>query len=370
MTTKGTYLVASVLVASGFMIQDVIADALSAQVAETEEEVAQVQTLGRMALLAGMIPVGYLGGVLAGRIGPRGVMAVALVFPALVAAAALLLRGGREPAPPAEHVEHLGAASPGLVIGLGVGYAVFGVALQLLDVPFAQETVLVVSAVLLIVLLRRVGITRAVAVAAFVIFLFRATPNVGQGYNYWAIDKLGFDQEFLGVLAQAGAIVGLVGLVVFRKRIVKAPVSTTLLWVTVAATILYLPNVGLFYGLADWLGVSPRTIAFVDTTISAPLTQLAMVPMLTLIAKIAPKGAEATMFAIMASLMNLALSASELFTRWLNQAFAVTQENYANLGLLMIAVGVLNVVPIAALPWLRRLEQADAVDPRPHGDVG
>ena len=368
-TTKGTYLVASVLVATGFMIQDVIADALSAQVAETEEEVAQVQTLGRMALLAGMIPVGYLGGVLAARLGPRGVMSVALLFPALVAFSALQLRGGREPAAPTEHVEHLGAASPGLVIGLGVAYALFGVTLQMLAVPRAQEIVLVVSGVLLVVLLRRVGITRAVAVAAFVIFLFRATPNVGQGYNYWAIDTLGFDQEFLGVLAQAGAIVGLVGLVVFRKRIVKAPVSTTLLWVTIAGTILYLPNVGLFYGLADWLGVSPRTIAFVDTTISAPLTQLAMVPMLTLIAKIAPKGAEATMFAIMASLMNLALSASELFTRWLNEAFGVTQENYSNLGLLMIAVGVINVVPLLALPWLRRLEQADALDRRPHGTV-
>jgi hypothetical protein len=95
-----------------------------------------------------------------------------------------------------------------------------------------------------------------------------------------------------------------------------------------------------------------------------------MVPMLTLIAKIAPKGAEATMFAIMASLMNLALSASELFTRWANEAFAVTQQDYSNLGLLMIAVAVLNLTPLLVLPFLRRMERADAIDPRPHGDVG
>lgn len=369
-TTKAGYLLATVCIATGFMIQDVIADALSVQVAETEEEVAQVQTLGRMALLAGTIPVAYLGGVLAKAIGPRGVMMVALGLPALVAVAALLFRDGREAPPPPADGARLGGASPGLVIGLGLGYALLGVVLNLLAVPGAQEIVLVVSAVLLILLLRRVGITRAVAMAAFVIFVFRAAPGVGQGYSYWAIDRLGFDQEFLGVLAQAGAIVSLAGLVVFRRQIVKAPVSATLFWVTIVAGILYLPNIGLFYGLADALGVSPRTIAFIDTTISAPLVQLTMVPMLTLIAKIAPKGAEATMFAIMASLMNLALSASELFTRWLNEAFAVTQQDYANLGVLMITVGVLSLVPLVVLPALRRLERADAIDPRPHGDVG
>ena len=145
---------------------------------------------------------------------------------------------------------------------------------------------------------------------------------------------------------------------VFRKTIVKRPVSFTLFWVILAGAILYLPNIGLFYGLHDWLGISARTLAFVDTTISAPLSQLTMVPMLVLIAKTAPPGAEATMFAIMASLMNLALSASQLFTEHLNTAFAVTQADYSNLGRLMITVGVIGLLPLLALPLLRREERA------------
>jgi hypothetical protein len=124
-----------------------------------------------------------------------------------------------------------------------------------------------------------------------------------------------------------------------------------------AGAILYLPNIGLFYGLHEWLGISARTLAFVDTTISAPLGQLAMVPMLVLIARTAPPGAEATMFAIMASLMNLALAASQLFTEYLNEAFAVTQADYSNLGRLMIAVGVVSLAPLLALPLLRRQER-------------
>jgi hypothetical protein len=179
---------------------------------------------------------------------------------------------------------------------------------------------------------------------------------VGQGYSYWAIDKLGFDQTFLGLLAQVSSILSLAGLLVFRKTIVTRPVSFTLGWVIVAGTVLYLPNIGLFYGLHEWLGLSARTFAFIDTTISAPLAQLTMVPMLVLIARTAPRGAEATMFAIMASLMNLALSASELFTRYLNSAFDVTQADYSSLGRLMITVGALGLVPLLALPLLRRQE--------------
>ena len=356
--SPGTYLVASLLVAIGYMVQDVVADALSVEVARTEAEIGQIQALGRMALLAGAISVGYLSGWVAGRIGSRGTFALAMALPVLVAVGALSVHDGARPRPRPEAPGPLGGGRARVVLAVGLSYAAFGILLEAARVPFGQELVLVVSAGLIGLLFKRVGISRPVAVAAIVIFLFRATPSVGQGYSYWAIDRLGFDPEFLGILAQVSSVLGLVGLLVFRKSIVTRPVSVTFLWVMVAGTLLYLPNIGLFYGLHDWLGISARTLAFIDTTISAPLGQLTMVPMLVLIARSAPPGAEATMFAIMASLMNLALSASELFTRHLNTAFAVTQQDYSNLGSLMLTVTGLGLVPLLALPLLRREERA------------
>jgi hypothetical protein len=355
-STRSGYLAAMVLVTVGFMVQDVVADALSVEVARSDEEIAQVQALGRMALLAGGISVGYLSGWLAGAIGPRGVFAAATILPLLVAVGALLVRppANRHTSAPTEGA--LGRSKAHLVLFVGLGYAALGVVLEGFGLPFAQEIVLVVSGGLIVMLLGRVGISRAVAVAAFAIFLFRAVPSAGQGYSYWAIDRLGFDQQFLGILAQVSSVLSLLGLVLFRTTITARPVSFTLFWVTIAGVLLSLPTIGLFYGVNEWLGVSPRAFAFIDTTISAPLGQLSMVPMLALIAKTAPEGAEATMFAIMASLMNLALSASELFTRYLNTAFAVTQGDYANLGRLLIAVAVIGLVPLLALPLLIREE--------------
>jgi len=373
--SRTSYLVALVLVTVGFMIQDVVADALSVEVAQDDEELGQIQTLGRMSLLVGGISVGYLSGWLAGTIGPRPTFAVAVALPLLVALSVVLLRGApSRPAPSraAAGAAHLTGGRARLVMLVGLAYAAFGIALETIRVPYSKEIVLVVSIVLIGMLLRQVGISRAVAVASIVIFLFRATPGVGQGYSYWAIDRLGFDQRFLGLLAQVGAVVSLLGLLAFRKTIVSRPVSFTLLWVVVAGTILYLPNIGLFYGLHDWLGISARTLAFIDTTISAPLAQLTMVPMLILIAKSAPPGAEATMFAVMASLMNLALSASQLFTEYLNDLFQVTQQDYSNLGRLMITVGLIGLLPLLALPLLWRQEHAvpgapPAASPRPAG---
>jgi hypothetical protein len=365
--TRSGYLAVSVLIAVGFMIQDVVADALSVEVARNDEELGQIQTLGRMALLAGTISVGYLSGVLAGSIGTRATFAVAMVLPLLVMATLPLTRHRPRavPAPAARAAGPLAGGKARLVLLVGLGYAAFGALLELAGAPYSREIVLVVSAVLISLLLKRVGISQGVAIAAIVIFLFRATPSVGQGYSYWAIDRLGFDQTFLGLLAQVSSILSLVGLLVFRRVIVKRPVSFTLFWVVIAGFLLYLPSIGLFYGVHEWLGVSARTFAFVDTTISAPLAQLAMVPMLILIARTAPPGAEATSFAIMASLMNLALSASQLFTEYLNDAFAVTQADYSNLGRLMIVVGVIGLLPLLALPLLRREERRGIGEPAP-----
>jgi len=387
--TRAAYLVAAVLVAVGFMIQDVVADGLSVEVARSDEEMAQVQALGRMAFFVGYILAGgYLGGVLAGWLGPQPVFGVACALPVLVAIGALFVRERpRVAAAPAATPAAMVASTPALsapvaapapagplaggnaalIITGGLAYAALGLVLELLHVALAQEIVLVVSAAIIVLLLRRVGLTRPVAVAAFALFVFRAVPSVGQGYSYWAIDRLGFDQHFLGILSQVSSVVGLIGLILFRGPITRRPVSETLFWVIVAGTILSAPNIGLFYGLHDWLGVSARSIALVDTTITAPLSQLTMVPLLALIARTAPPGAEATVFAIMSSLMNLALSASEMFTGYVNDGFGVTQQDYSNLGRLMLTVTALGLVPLLALPLLRREEPHLASVRRPAG---
>ena len=59
-----------------------------------------------------------------------------------------------------------------------------------------------------------------------------------------------------------------------------------------------------------------------------------MIPLLTLIAFYAPAGHRATWFALMASLMNMALVAGQLQTKYLNHVFVVERGDYGELGVL------------------------------------
>src|SRR5262245_35165469 len=87
-------------------------------------------------------------------------------------------------------------------------------------------------------------------------------------------------------------------------------------WITILATVVSLPNIALVYGLHDWtervFGFGARTIAITDAAVTSPFVHLSMIPLLTLIAIRALGGRRATWFALMASLMNLALVAGQL----------------------------------------------------------
>ena len=91
-----------------------------------------------------------------------------------------------------------------------------------------------------------------------------------------------------------------------------------------------------------------------------------MVPMLAWIARSAPERLKATYFAVMASFTNLALSAAQLGTKYLNQLFLVTREvrdatgavtvaaDYSQLGHLLVTSTTLGLVlPFLAIALLR-----------------
>ena len=109
-----------------------------------------------------------------------------------------------------------------------------------------------------------------------------------------------------------------------------------------------------------------RAIALIDTALESPLGQIAMVPMLAWIANSAPDRLKATFFAVMASFTNLALSAAQLGTKYLNQIFVVTREvrdasgavktpaDYSELGMLLLLTTALGLVaPLLAIVLVR-----------------
>jgi hypothetical protein len=80
-----------------------------------------------------------------------------------------------------------------------------------------------------------------------------------------------------------------------------------------------------------------------------------MIPLLTLVAVYAPAGHRATWFALTASLMNLALQAGTLQTKYLNLIFHIERGSYGNLPALTVtAFTIALLLPLAAIAILGR----------------
>jgi BT1 family len=357
------YVVAALLSVTGLVLQDVVADAMSTEVvarinpdgsprlkAEIDHDLGMVQVLGRLALSFGIFAVAGLSGWLAQWLSYQTVFLLGLIVPLISVTGALLVRLETSEQRPTDW-RILGG---GLVFGAGVTL------LALSSLPLSQEIVFVVSMVVVIWMLARVTSeidhqTRMrIVYAAIIIFAFRATPSVGEGYRWFAIDVLGFDEGFYGVLQQLGAAIAIVAAWLLSDLITRKPAATVLLWLTVLGTILTLPSLALVYRVdrltEELFGVGARGIALIDAAATSPLVHLSLIPLLTLIAVYAPPGHRATWFALMASLMNLALTAGALGTRYLNLIFPVGRGDYANLPALLIAATVVSfVLPLAAI---------------------
>jgi hypothetical protein len=162
--------------------------------------------------------------------------------------------------------------------------------------------------------------------------------------------------------------------VVLRPMMARHSIAFVIVILTIAGGILSLPNIGLYYGLQEWTAsltggvVDAHFIALVDTALESPLGQIAMIPMLAWIAQNAPAHLKATFFAVMASFTNLALSASSLGTRYVNEIYTVTREvrdrvtdviqtsaDYSELGWLLITVTLIGVAaPLLTVMIIQR----------------
>ncbi|MDH4084659.1 MAG: hypothetical protein OEV99_14490 [Nitrospira sp.] len=224
------------------------------------------------------------------------------------------------------------------ILGGSSAFVIFTLTVGLGGFPYREEIVFVGSMSIVLFLMSRLiqelepDKRLTLVGTAAVIFALRAIPQSGPGATWWMIDHLKFDQQFLSVLSLIGGTVALAGMFVFRRFMAERSISYIVGSLTVIGTILALPILGMFYGVHEWTTkvtggvVDARFIALVDTALESPLGQISMIPMLAWIANSAPANLKATFFAVMASFTNLALSFSQLGTKYLNELFVVTRE--------------------------------------------
>jgi hypothetical protein len=416
MDAEAWFVLSALLAPIGYVLQDVVADAMTVEAVPRVDEAGQpilpetrrlmhttMQTLGRVAIIGGSVLVaGANVWLFAGaQAMPEAekvatyilVYKLALIIPAVSILGVMLAgvirrrdtrrlvaRGFSQEQ--AETMLNPHPSRPPVnwwILGGGLAFTLVSLSVGLGKVPAAQEIVFAASMAIVLFLMWKLvrelepAARNTLVGTALVIFVFRALPGPGAGSTWWMIDDLKFDQQFLATLSLIGSVLTLFGLFLFRRFMGERSIAYIVGFLTIVGTVLGLPIVGMYFGLHEWTAahtggvVDARFIALVDTALESPLGQIAMVPMLAWIANSAPDKLKATYFAVMASFTNLALSAAQLGTKYLNQLFIVTREvkdpatgavkvaaDYGHLGDLLIAATVLGfVVPLLAIAFVK-----------------
>jgi len=405
------YVLATLLAPVGYVVQDVVADAMTVEAVPRFDGQGQplpeqqirlshttMQTLGRVAIIGGTLLVALANVYLFAGVEKLDaaqkaavylqIYRLALVIPVVsvfgVASALWLrrqdaLRLAAQGISPAEIAKILDRPQDDLpepnrwILGGGLGFVVFSIAVGLSSFSYNEELVFAGSMGIVLFLIWRLTAElepkarHELFGTAVVIFVFRAMPSAGAGSSWWMIDELGFDQQFMSKLSLISSGLALFGMFLFRRYMAEESITHIIGFLTITLTVLSLPNIFMYYGLHQWTAahtggvVDARFIALVDTALESPLGQVAMIPMLAWIANSAPSRLKATYFAVMAAFTNLALSLAQLATKYLNQIFTVTREvkdkasgaittpaDYSELGALFIAATLLGL----ALPLL------------------
>jgi hypothetical protein len=418
MSAEAWFVLSTLLAPVGYVIQDVVADAMTVEAVPRVDAVGRpigqdarklmnttMQTLGRVAVIGGLAAVAAINlyvfsdverlseaeKVAAYRRVYLTAMFIPLVSVAGVAFAWFLSRRelqrlvaqGVDPrearkllsvqdARPAPDWWILGGSAVFVAFTLGMGFS---------RIAWNQEIIFAGSFAIVVFLIAKLvrelePEARATLIGtAVVIFVYRAIPTPGDGLGWWMIDELKFDQRFLAVLSFITSALTLAGMFIFRRFMGERSVAYIVGTLTIVSALFALPIVGMYYGLHRWTMamtggvVDAHFIVVLNTALESPLGQIAMIPMLAWIANSAPVGLKATYFAIMASFSNLALSANQLGTKYLNEIFVVAREvrdpatgavrvpaDYSQLGDLLIAQLVIGLaVPFVAMALAKAL---------------
>jgi MFS family permease len=397
-----TWFVISVILAPvGYVVQDVVADAMTVEAVPLIDEFGKdysrdqvkimhttMQTLGRFAIIGGTVLVALVNVILfrdvesleqVDKINLYGsVYIYALIIPLVSILGVILANYLRY-----KKIHNL--KSKGLefkderedkktkinwwILGGSLVFVIFTLSVGSFNVPFAQEIVFIGSVIIILFLMFKLikelpkELRLTIVGTAVIIFIFRAMPGPGPGLTWFEIDVLGFNEQFFSILSLLASILTLAGIVLLRPFMASNSIAKIIIVLSIAGAILFLPSVGMYYGFHNWTSsitggvVDAKFIALINTALESPLGQVSMIPLLAWIAKNAPAHLKATFFAVFASFTNLALSASALGTKYLNQIFTVTREvkdkvsgeiqttaDYSELGILLIIVTLLTLI--------------------------
>jgi folate/biopterin transporter len=294
-------------------ISDVIVDSIVVERirSESQGDASSLQALSWAATAVGGLITAYLSGILLQAFGIRTIFLITATFPLLVSITAILIQEARTVTPPnwADTRQQLSQ-------------------------------------------LKKAIANRQIWLPVAFVFLWQATPSSDSAFFFFSTNDLGFGPEFLGRVRLVTSIASLVGVWAFQRFLKATSLRRIFLWSTIISAALGMTTLMLVTHYNRTLGISDQWFSLGDSLILTVMGQIAFMPVLVLAARLCPAGVEATMFASLMSICNLAGLVSHetgaLLTHW----FGITDTDFHHLWQLIILTNLATLAPLPLLNWV------------------
>ncbi|PZO36672.1 MAG: folate/biopterin family MFS transporter [Pseudanabaena frigida] len=327
---------------------DAITDALIVQRArlETEGDAGSLQSFSWIASSIGAIASAYLSGYLLEHFGAKFVFEITAILPLLVGIAAFAIAD-----PPMSTVF---IAAPNSSSDNSV------------PATLSRNSQLWMSLKFNFIQLRQAFTNKAIWLPAAFLFFWQATPSSDTAFFYFTTNELNFNPEFLGTMRFFASWAGLLGVWLFQRFFKGVPTRKIFFWTTIISTVLGLTSLLLVTHANRSLGISDRWFSLGDNLILTVAGRIAFMPVLVLAARLCPEGIEATLFALLMSVLNISALCSFQLGAGLTHLLGVTESNFDNLWILILIANVTSLLPLPLLKWLpdEKVKMSEELNPK------
>lgn len=313
--TAAAATLAIVITSLSVAVSDVIVDSLIVERARDESLVdsGSIQSLCWGAAALGGLLTAYSSGLLLEHFSTRTVFAITAVFPLLVSGAAFLI-----------------AEQPVTSVA-SERKAIVKDQIQQLWVALSQK---------------------AIWMPTLFLFLWQCTPTADSAFFYFSTNELGFTPEFLGRVRLVTSLASLLGVWLFQRFLKTIPFRQIFVGMTLVSTVIGMTALLLVTHTNRALGIDDHWFALGDSLILTITGQLTFMPVLILAARLCPPGIEATLFAMLMSVLNLSGLVSKEGGAILTHVLGVTDTNFDKLWLLVLITNLGSVIPLVFIKLL------------------
>jgi folate/biopterin transporter len=187
---------------------------------------------------------------------------------------------------------------------------------------------------------------KAIWMPTVFLFLWQCTPTAESAFFYFSTNELGFTPEFLGRVRLVTSFASLLGVWLFQRFLKTIPFHQIFIWTTLVSSLLGLTALILVTHTNRSIGIDDHWFALGDSLILTVMGQLTFMPVLVLAARLCPPGIEATLFALLMSVLNLSGLVSKEGGAILTQLLGITDRNFDQLWLLILITNLGSMLPL------------------------